>query len=258
MRVLGIKFFTAKKQLLPLLEKNGGLVVVPSGPGLALDLNQIPVYRRALLEADFVIPDSGFMVLIWNTLHIFQPSKWMSRYSGLELIRDLLTFSPLRKKGATFWIMPSEAETKTNVKWLKTHALPEISENDCYVAPFYRASLGADGLVEDPILLEKIRQKNPRYIFVNIGSGVQEQLGLYLKQHLESHPAIICTGAAIAFLTGSQANIPPWADRFFLGWVLRILRDPRRFGQRYWKALLLLPLMMRYTNELPPAAEAEK
>lgn len=230
----------------------GGLVVVPSGPGLALDLIQIPTYRKALVEAEFVIPDSGFMVILWNTIHCLKPSLWISRYSGLELIRDLVNSPALRAPGATFWVMPSEQELAVNVEWLRNQALLEVTAEDCYAAPYYRASLSPDGKVEDPILLGAIKKKRPRYIFVNIGSGVQEQLGFYLKENLTHAPAIICTGAAIAFLSGQQANIPPWADYFYMGWVLRILRDPKRFGPRYSRALKLLPLMLRYKHELPP------
>jgi len=253
MKILGIHFFTTRDRLLPILQEGGGLVSVPSGPGLALDLMRIPIYRRALLESNFVIPDSGFMVIIWNIIHAFNPRLWIKRYSGLRLIRDLLDQPDLRGHGATFWVMPSVADAETNVTWLRENALPHISHDDCYVAPYYRGKLGPDGKVEDPVLLEAIRQRNPRYVFVNIGSGVQEQLGLYLKENLQSKPAILCTGAAIAFLTGAQASIPPWADRFYVGWVLRIWQDPKRFGIRYWRALRLCWIMARYGENIPPA-----
>ncbi len=253
-RILGVPFFTAGAELLPLLEAKGGLVVVPSGPGLALDLIHIPTYRRALVQADYVIPDSGFMVIVWNAIHCLRPSQWISRYSGLELVRDLIKFPALRPPQATFWVMPSEQDLQVNVKWLRSHALPELTSDDCYTAPYYRASLRPDGKVEDSKLLELIKQRRPKFIFVNIGSGVQEQLGLYLKENLTHAPTIVCTGAAIAFLSGQQAKIPPWADSYFMGWLFRILGDPKRFGLRYGRALRLLPLMLRYRSKLPPAA----
>lgn len=258
LKILGIQFFTTRDELMPALHKSGGLVAVPSGPGLALDLVQIPVYRRALLESDFVIPDSGYMVIIWNLIHVFQPKFWMKRYSGLGLIRDLLDQDDLRGEAATFWIMPSDTDTDINLRWLKENALPKVTRDDCYVAPYYRATLGPDGRVEDADLLKILQSRRPKYIFINIGSGVQEQLGLYLKENLDFKPAILCTGAAIAFLTGAQASIPPWADRYFMGWLLRIIQDPKRFGIRYWKALRLFQLMVRYGKTLPPPAWDKK
>lgn len=62
-------------------------------------------------------------------------------------------------------------------------------------------------------------------------------------------PAIICTGAAIAFLSGQQANIPVWADRFMLGWLLRTLHEPAKYLARYWKALRLLPLLWQFGEQ---------
>jgi UDP-N-acetyl-D-mannosaminuronic acid transferase (WecB/TagA/CpsF family) len=62
---------------------------------------------------------------------------------------------------------------------------------------------------------------------VNIGGGTQELLGWYLRRNVTGKPLIVCTGAAIAFLSGRQARIPSWADRFYLGWVMRILARNR-------------------------------
>jgi UDP-N-acetyl-D-mannosaminuronic acid transferase (WecB/TagA/CpsF family) len=70
-------------------------------------------------------------------------------------------------------------------------------------------------------------------------------------------PAIHYIGAAIAFLSGDQVNIPVWADRLYMGWLLRTLSDPKRYLPRYWDARLLLPLMLRYRSELPPLVERQ-
>lgn len=230
-------------------------MVVPSGPGLALDLIHVPTYRDALLKADYAVPDSGYMVLIWNALNAFRRSARMKRYSGLELLLGLLDRPSMQGPGASFWVMPSEDDTETNLAWLNTHGLPDIRREDCYIAPYYRGSLGADGRVEDPALLARIEAQRPKFVFLNIGSGVQEQLGLYLRENLSYQPAILCTGAAIAFLTGRQAHIPPWADRYFLGWLMRIFQDPKRYGDRYGKAFRLLPIMLRHRANLPPLSK---
>lgn len=255
MRILGIEFSTQGKNLVASLSQSGGLVMVPSGPGLAMDLIRIPAYRRALLAADFVIPDSGLMVLTWNLLQAGRPARQLRRYSGLALLRDLIDSGELKEPGASFWVMPSRDASESNAAWLQKHGVAVSAEEDCYVAPNYRRDLGADGRVEDAHLLEKVCFRKPRYIFINVGSGVQEQLGLYLQENLTFRPAIIPTGAAIAFLTGEQASIPPWADRFFLGWLLRTLRNPLVFGRRYASALRLLPLMLRHRDQLPPASQ---
>jgi hypothetical protein len=50
--------------------------------------------------------------------------------------------------------------------------------------------------------------------------------------------------ALATFLTGTQANIPTWADRLYLGWLLRIFQSPRTFLPRYWKAAWQFPRLL--------------
>ena len=90
---------------------------------------------------------------------------------------------------------------------------------------------------------------------MTLGGGTQERLGLYLKQKLQGRPAIHCVGAAIAFLSGDQVQIPRWADRLYLGWVFRCVSNPPRYMPRYWDARKLYALMKKYGSTLPAAGE---
>src|SRR5207244_12845630 len=110
----------------------------------------------------------------------------------------------------------------------------------CYIAARYTIQWRADALAA------KIDSGQPKHVIVGIGGGVQEKLGLFLKENLPSRPAIHCIGAALAFLTGDQPPIPMWADRFYLGWMLRLLRQPRVFGPRYLNALKLPWLIFQF------------
>jgi len=246
-RILGIDFRTDAETLPDRLD-GAGLVVAPSGPGLAHDLPRSPAYRRSLENADWVLPDSGLMVLVWNVL---SPKARLARYSGLKLLRDILPRPDVRAPGATFWVMPSTAELDRNLTWLQGHGFPALSEANCHVAPRYEPA--ADGAIVDETLLRVIEERKPKIVFLNVGGGVQEPLGWYLRQRLSYRPAILCTGAAIAFLTGGQAPIPPWADRLYLGWLHRILRDPVRFGKRYGASFGLVGLLARYRDRPPPS-----
>lgn len=247
-RILGIDFRTDGPEL-PAQIEGAGLVVVPSGPGLAVDLRKSPAYARALHGADSVIPDSGLMVLVWNLLHFARPDRRLERYSGLRLLREVLPLPNVRQPGATFWVMPTEAEKQRNLDWLRANGFPHLGEDDCYVAPFYRPA--PDGSVEDSVLVAQLEARRPKVILLNIGGGTQEQLGWYLRSNLSFKPTILCTGAAIAFLTGGQADIPPWADRLYLGWLLRILREPRKYFGRYWNAVGLVGVMLRHRDRSP-------
>jgi len=92
---------------------------------------------------------------------------------------------------------------------------------------------------------------------IGIGGGVQEKLGLFLKENLRVRPAIYCIGAALAFLTGDQPPIPMWADRFYLGWLLRSIRQPRVFVPRYLSGFKLARLIALHRDQLPPINDAD-
>jgi len=250
-QILGIRFFTGDLSTLIRLTEQGGLVVVPSAPVL-VDLLGDPTHRQALEHSDIAITDSGYMVLLWRLLR----GQRLPRISGLRFLRALLPRLRMLDPSAAFWIMPSAVDAVANRVWLKKQGV-DVLQEACYVAPIYPS-----GSIEDPKLRSLLEKRNPRYIFVNLGGGVQERLGYYLRQNLSVFesgignaarplgapqcPAIICTGAAIAFLSGQQANIPPWADRLVLGWLMRTLQNPKRFVPRYWRALRLAPLLWQY------------
>ncbi len=234
-RILGIRFFVGSVERLLALTAGGGLFVVPSGPGLA-QLDRDDAYRRALEQSDVALTDSGAMVLLWR----LRSGERINRISGLQFIRALLAADDFRRPHAVFWVMPSEHEAAANLAWLNAHDVP-TGPDDTYVAPRYDA-----GAVSDPALVAAIRRRRPRFVVLCIAGGVQERLGLALRDSLDHRPAIVCTGAALAFVTGQQAAIPVWADRLMLGWLLRCLWSPRRFVPRYLRALRLVPLVLRF------------
>ena len=220
----------------------GGLVVAPSAPGLAVDLVRAPSYRLALQTADLVLTDSGFMVLLWR----LYTGERLPRHSGLKYLRAVLARPELKEPGAVFWVMPSEDESRRNRAWLVEQGFP-VTADDLYVAPAYPAT----GELVDDALVARIAARRPRVVMLAIGGGVQERLGYTLRAQLSYRPGILCLGAAIAFLTGGQANIPPWADRMVLGWLMRLASNPRKFWRRYWEAFRLARILWRWRERLP-------
>jgi UDP-N-acetyl-D-mannosaminuronic acid transferase (WecB/TagA/CpsF family) len=241
LRILGIDFFDGSaKEAIEIMRTNGGLLVVPAAPALK-DLDQNREYRESLLNADLSITDSAFMVLIWNRLQ----SVPIKRLSGLEYLRELLLEPDVRTPGNTLWIMASPISAKRNLNWLTGKGIT-VPEDHIYMAPMY-----GNTSISDPALIDLLNRLRPQHVIVTIGGGTQERLGLYLKRNLSYRPAIHCIGAAIAFLSGDQVHIPVWADKFYLGWLLRSFAEPKRYIPRYWDARKLLDLMLRHRSRLP-------
>ena len=69
-------------------------------------------------------------------------------------------------------------------------------------------------------------------------------MGLYLKKKLNFKTTILCTGGAISFFTGDQAPINNFIDRFYLGWLIRLIFNPIVFFKRYVFGLRLIPMVI--------------
>jgi exopolysaccharide biosynthesis WecB/TagA/CpsF family protein len=241
-QILGIRFFDGPvDQAVEIILRRGGMVAVPAAPALVKLRQETEDYRLALTEADLAIADSGFMVLLWKFLR----GKNITRISGLKYLRHLTARLLAEKESQIFWILPNQKARAKAENWLRANRFP-FGEINLYIAPLYGS------LVEDRQLLEKLERQRPGHIIIGIGNGPQEKLGRYLRHRLTYRPAIHCIGAALAFLTGDQVGIPVWADRFYLGWFLRLLTQPRILVPRLARSLALPWLILRYGSKLPP------
>jgi len=242
--ILGVRFFNGPViEIVDLVSRTGGMVVAPAAPSM-VNLRYDHDYREALAAAEFAIADSGWMVLLWK----ISTGRRLIRISGLTYTKHLLEQETVRKANAVMWIVPSPSARDKLVDLLRRREIP-VADANVYVAPRYARP------VRDETLLDRIRQQRPAHIVIAVGGGVQDKLGHYLKPRLDYKPAIHCIGAALGFLTGDQIAIPDWADRFYLGWLFRLVSQPRVFIPRFWRARELPWLIMTCREKLPPLAK---
>jgi UDP-N-acetyl-D-mannosaminuronic acid transferase (WecB/TagA/CpsF family) len=246
-RILGLTFLNGSAHdAVERVSRTGGVLTVPAAPAL-VRLRQDPTYRQAMLSADYAIPDSGLMVLAWRILK----GEKLARVSGLVYLRELVHQPEFRESCAVFFVLPSEEAQRKLLAWASANHI-RVSEEDCYVAPRYALEL------EDPALVEGLTGKRPRHVIIAIGNGPQEKLGVYLRDRLEYRPAFHCIGAALGFLTGDQVAIPDWADRIYLGWLLRLLAQPRIFIPRLARAAAVPWMILKWKEKLPPLKRSRK
>src|SRR5438067_11117229 len=240
-QILGVRFFNGSgTDATEYISRNGGYTVVPAAPALA-NIHRDQDYRRALLKSDHAIQGSGFMVFLWR---ILRRGK-VVRTSGLRYLQILLDKRELREPGRLFLILPSEMARVKALRLLRREGY-QVAAADTYIAPIYRCN------VADHQLISILKASQPAHVIIGIGGGAQEKLGLYLRENLAYRPAIHCVGAALGFLTGDQKPIPGWADRFYLGWLLRLVRQPKVFATRFLLAFELPWLIWKYGENLPP------
>jgi exopolysaccharide biosynthesis WecB/TagA/CpsF family protein len=240
-QILGLRFFDGNiDEAIEFMFRHGGFLVAPSGTCFAR-LRRDAAYREAMMHADLAIPDSGAMVLLWRILR----GRKIRRISGLKYFQHLSARFFADKTSSVFWVLANETAREKTVRWLRANQFP-FADVDLYIAPRYGAT------IEDRELLARIDHRRPAHVVIGIGSGPQEKLGHFLRDHLSYRFAIHCLGAALGFLTGDQIKIPGWVDRFYLGWLLRLFAQPHIFIPRLTRGLELPWLINKYGEKLPP------
>jgi len=229
-KIFNINFIDANyKTIKPLLDK-GGLLVLPSGPGLST-INDNTKYHKSLKNSDIALFDSGYLCLL---LRILKGIK-VRKFSGFKFLNEFLLNLSKKNNKKIYLIDPSYKQSIINKNYLQSKKINKIYQ---YVSPIYKKNR-----IYDLKLVNKINKIKPKYIIINLGGGTQEVLGNYLKKKLNYKPSIICTGAAISYFTKQQAPLTNFLDNIFLGWLVRIIFNPIIFLPRYLLAFKLFFLV---------------
>jgi exopolysaccharide biosynthesis WecB/TagA/CpsF family protein len=237
-RILGVLFFNGSaSDAVEQARHGGGLVVIPAAPAL-IKLKYDEEYRLALQRADLVLADSGLLALLWWLV-----GGRLKKISGIAYLKYLLADSEVRKKQRLFLIVASDAAKRKAIDWLREHGFP-IDPDDCHVAE-------PAAQKQEHALLFEIEKRRPQHVIIALGGTGQEKLGVYLRDFLLYRPSIHCVGAALGFLTGTEHPIPDWAERRHLGWLSRLVSQPRMFLPRIGIAFILAGMVLKYRSELP-------
>ena len=223
-KIFNINFYNISFNYLIKKFNQGIVIMFPAAPAL-VNIYKDKEYRDALANANYVLFDSGYLCL----LLLFLKKIYVEKYSGLKFLREMINFLS-NKKHTVLMIDTNEKNKKKNISFFKKKNIKNVFS---YIAPIYKSN------INDEKLIDKINLIKPKFIIINLGGGTQEKLAIFVKNKIKHKCSIICTGAAIAFLTGEQAKIPPFIDKLFLGWFFRILFSPKLYLGRYLKSIRL-------------------
>ena len=221
-----ITFNNLSEKDFPNLMNGDGLFTFPAAPPLAtLELNS--EYHKSLISSDYVFFDSGYFVLLLRFLKGIKVNK----FSGYKFLKLLFNFLTSNREKKIFLVDPFVKNSENNLKYLQNLGCINIKK---YVAPIYDSIS-----IKDEKLLSEIIDFQPEFIIINLGGGIQEVLGNFLKINIDFKSKIICTGGAISYFTKDQAPINDTIDKLYLGWFIRLLFNPLVFIPRLLKSLSL-------------------
>ena len=219
-----IKFYSGNYDQIKYEFDKGGVLVAPAASALAnIDIDK--QYYSSLKKSKIAILDSGFFCIL---LRVFRFQK-VKKLSGFLFLKTFL--DNFKNQQKILFIDPSRKSNILNIKFLKSK---KIINFKTYIAPNYNKKF------IDLKLLNLINNYKPKYIIINIGGGSQEPLAIYINKNIKYNVSIMCTGAALAFMTGEQAPINEFIDKIYLGWLTRILWNPKLYLGRILKSFKII------------------
>jgi len=229
-----IKFFNADYQfIINYLLKKKGYLVAPAASSL-INIETNHHYLKALQKSSVAILDSGFFCF----LILFFKLKKVNKFSGYRLIYFFLHDENL--KNFKILSLESSIENLNNNKYFLKSKKFKFKRH--YLCPIYKQDL-----FYDKKLITLIIKYKPKIIIINIGGEAQEQLALYIKNTSSWKTSILCTGAALSFIsnTSNFFKINLLIDKIYLGWLVRSLNNPIFFYQRVLKSMKLIYLVFK-------------
>ena len=219
-----IKFYSGNYDQIKYEFDKGGVLVAPAASALA-NIDTDKQYYSSLKNSKIAILDSGFFCIL---LRIFRFQK-VKKLSGFLFLKTFL--DNFKNQQKILFIDPSKKSNILNIKFLKSK---KIINFKTYIAPNYKKKFF------DLKLLNLVNNYKPKYIVINIGGGSQEPLAIYINKNIKYNASIMCTGAALAFMTGEQAPINKFIDKVYLGWLTRIIWNPKLYLGRILKSFKII------------------
>ena len=164
------------QQAIDLVSERGGLVVVPSGPGLRTLADRFGLSRGPAWRSFKPPPTADSWCCCGISL--YRPRS--PNFPGLSYLRTLLLQSDFRLPSNTLWVLPSRDSAERTVRWLR--------EQGIAVPPRTFMSLRTTMAAFKSALVQLVECCRPRHLVLAIGSGVQEPLGFYLKRRNRLSP----------------------------------------------------------------------
>lgn len=207
-----------------------------------VQLRQHANFRAAYRRARFVTAD-GFPIVALSRLM----GTRIERTTGADLVEPVC--AEARRKGLSVFLLGANDRTLDMTARRLSERFKGLQIAGCLApgAGFDPYSSEADAGIES------IRASGANLCFVALGAPRQELFAARCLDELNG-TGVLCIGAALDFIAGTQSRAPWIARRAGMEWAWRMLREPRRLGPRYVKCMTVVPRLVART--LPQIVEA--
>jgi N-acetylglucosaminyldiphosphoundecaprenol N-acetyl-beta-D-mannosaminyltransferase len=204
------------------IREGGTLTIYPVNVNVVMKSRTDPEFRETLNASDIATSDGV-------------PIVWASKFMGgtlKEKKTGWILFENICKTAAEngyrlFFLGGAPGIPERAARTLKK-SYPGLSVSGVYSPPWGFES----NPEENHKIVELINEATPHIVFVGLGAPKQEK---WIRQHMGETRAnvFMAVGGSFDFFSGKIRRPPLFVVRIGLGWVWRILQEPRRLWRRY-------------------------
>ena len=189
-------------------------------------------FRDAYRRARFVTAD-GFPIVLLSRMMGAQ----IERTTGADLVEPLCETAG--RKGLPVFLLGSNDHTLAKT----ARRLSERYEGLDVVGYFAPGSHFDPYSQEADDAIDAVRSSGAKLCFLALGAPRQEVFAARCLDELEGI-GLLCIGAALDFIAGTQTRAPSFTQKAGLEWAWRALRNPRRLGPRYARCMAIVPRLV--------------
>lgn len=214
------------------LSGSGLTKVFTPNPEQVVLAHEDPIFEKALLSADILLPDGAGLVFAARALSK-ENSNRIGRVTGTDLL--------------DWWL--GQAEEK-GVKTFLLGSTPGVAQKLAKQSdPLSRWCYGMAGYEnvaqplpeEEAAILDAIKEWSPKVLWVAFGAPYQEQWVLGHEKALQKMGVriVVVCGGAFNYLVGDVSRAPKFLQNAGLEWLYRLVTEPWR-----WRRQLRLPYFL--------------
>ncbi len=147
------------------------------------------------------------------------------RFSGPDFIEVFLRYGI--DKGARHFFYGCTDEVLEKLKEQIDEKIPGTIVCGTYAPPFRELTEE-----EDKEVVKLIQDAKPDFLWVGLGGKKQEKW-MYDHQRKIKNTTMLGVGAAFNYLAGTLHEMPDWMEKHSLGWLARLVIEPKRLWRRY-------------------------
>jgi N-acetylglucosaminyldiphosphoundecaprenol N-acetyl-beta-D-mannosaminyltransferase len=226
-----------------IVARNGGVFITVTSAHGIVESQSDEHLRRIINNAEMTLADG--MPIVWVGMLKGAAAK---RVTGAEFVKSVM--NDPRTSGFRHYFYGGQPNTTSRVVARATELLGPDAIAGWHCPPFRKA-----GIIEDPVIVERIAETKPDIIWVGLSTPKQEY---WMANHAKLFPRtlLVGVGAAFDFFAGVQSRAPKPVQKLGFEWLFRLMKEPRRLWPRYrrvvpgmLKVLFAEVMGRRYSNK---------